>query len=206
MLGTALTVASCGLLPVNSAPPPVPVAPGQGQGQAPSSGEQTGTSRPKTKPSSPDDTPCKTAELDIKLYPEGMAHGGTGGVNYGAVKLVNTGRQPCTIEGFGRIATIGDTGPAIIAKQDPAHPAKKLTLKPGQGVVKDLTWERNGPDACPQPTNLEITPPGNSESITTPWKFGTICGALGQHELRHSSFYATNDSNGISIPGPIAAG
>lgn len=216
--GAAVSLTSCVAPPSGGQQQPpatVTVTPGAGPGGGSSgadddSGDRT-SKRTTSKKSGSDDSDqqeaagpqnCRTQQLAAKLYPEGTTHGGGAGVDYGAVRLANTSGTTCTLHGFGKISTQGETAP-IRAQHDSGVPVQEFTLRPGEGVVKDLTFERMG-SACTKPQQLKITPPGNNAVLTVPWHFTQLCDAGEGITLKHSPVHGGSDSNGIQIPGASA--
>lgn len=217
--GAVLSLTSCVAPPSGGqqqqpqSPATVTVPPGNGGDSGSGSDEDTGgkpSKRTTPKKSGGDDDSneasgpqnCKTQQLAAKLYPEGITQGGTGGVDYGAIRLANVSGVACKLHGFGKIATEGETEP-IRAQHDTETPVQEFTLRPGQGVVKDLTFERMG-RSCTKPQQLKITPPGSNAILTVPWHFTPLCDEGEGVTLKHSAVHGGNDSNGIQIPGASA--
>lgn len=185
LAGTALALSSCAMPPVGGQSPP-PAEPDRTTRQQPSPSEEGAgggsdntSSAPRSSSGGEEDRssgdqsagPCRTSQLDAKLYPNGPGVQGDIGTR-AALRVANIGGSPCTINGWGEVAPDGEKGalPTTVAHNRGMDSPEQHTLEPGQGVVKGLIWNNyNISDHCSLPTRLKVFPPGEDEPLLVDW-------------------------------------
>ena len=127
---------------------------------------------------------------------------GLGGVAMGHFGLdssafKNISKSTCTLQGFPNFQMLERSGKLIATQviggtSYTVHYQSEdiVTLLPGNEAMFDLGFDNAtgyGRSLCPTSAKVKVTPPGNTESITVPWKFqpyggGTIanlrCGEI----------------------------
>ena len=135
------------------------------------------TTLPRTPPAQ---TPaCQGTQLQASLQ---MADAGAG-QRYVTLVLANAGGA-CRISGYVGLQLLGAGGvpiPTVVGRD--AGPVVALTLQPGEKASAPLHWAgiplsdevQSGP--CePQPAEVQITPPDQTESVTAAWTLDPVCG------------------------------
>ena len=120
---------------------------------------------------------CTSSQLAIEAGSGGVAMGTVGITGMGFKNISTT---ICTLKGYPILQMLDSTGrsiPTYVTHGNsfgvPAAPAKVVTLAPGLVAKFDLTYHNQtgyGTAICPTSTQVEITPPGVSNSITFSWK------------------------------------
>lgn len=216
--GTALALSACAPPPgSNQSQPPATAGPGQTQGgQQPSSsdGQRHGDMAPRPARNGDSDEdhdpsdnksagPCRTSQLDAKLYPQGPGVPGEIGTT-AALRIANIGGSPCTINGWGEVQPDGEKGslPTTVAHNRGMDDPEEHTLEPGQGVVKGLIWNNyHSSDHCSLPKRLKVFPPGSHEPLLVDWnERNEICdnGSLETGPLDNEQW------PGVHVPGAMA--
>lgn len=144
-------------------------------------GAARSSSHPSTVPTTaPAGAPaCQAAQLQPSLE---MADAGAG-QRYVTLVLVNHG-APCQMTGYVGLQLLGAGGvpiPTVVSRE--AGSAVPVTLQPGGAASTPLHWAgiplsdeaQTGP--CePQPAQVEITPPDETQVVTTAWTLDPVCG------------------------------
>lgn len=219
LAGTALALSSCSMPPVGGQSQP-PAGPDQNQNtrQQPSSSDE-GTGRGSDSTSSAtrsssggdDDSssegkgtgPCRTSQLDAKLYPNGPGVQGDIGTT-AALRVANIGGSPCTIDGWGQVEADGEKGsvPTTVAHNRGMDSPEEHTLEPGQGVVKGLIWNnQHTSNQCALPTRFKVFPPGAEEPLTVDWSQQNELCDNGNLE---TGPFDTEQWPGVHVPGAMA--
>jgi hypothetical protein len=125
--------------------------------------------------------PCRTVQL----------HGSLGGFDAGAgqryvqLTLTNVAKVRCSVSGYPGLELVAVDGRGIPTKvvRSPIGSVTQLTVSPGRRVSSVLHWigiplddeAQTGP--CePTPAHANITPPGETTSLSVAWSFGPVCG------------------------------
>ena len=122
---------------------------------------------------------CHAAQLRASLQ---MPDAGAG-QRYVTVVLADTGGL-CQIGGYVGLQLLGAGGvpiPTLVSRN--AGPLVSVTLQPGEKASAPLHWAgiplsdeaQSGP--CePQPAQVQITPPDQTQFVTTAWTLDPVCG------------------------------
>lgn len=126
------------------------------------------------------DTTCKTSNLAAKLN-EGSPGAGQ---RYATLVFTNNGGQPCTMVGFIGMQLRGSGGSTLPTNvvRNADVPTMTVTLAPNESAFTMLHWgivagagEPNDAPCQPTPTQVEITPPNETDFLVQPWTFGEVC-------------------------------
>lgn len=125
--------------------------------------------------------PCRTVQLHGSLRnPDAGA-----GQRYAQLVLTNIAKVPCSVSGYPSLALVGANGrdiPTNVVRSS-GGPVSRLTVSPGHRVSYVLHWigiplsdeSQTGP--CePTPSHVNITPSGETASLSVDWSLDPVCG------------------------------
>lgn len=117
-------------------------------------------------------TTCLADGLSAGLTSQGVA-AGTKGYEY---TVTNHSSSACSLTGYFGVSALDATGNQLPIKvlDVSGAPVSGVTLQPGNSAVVDLQAGNNAP--CQQAETLKLTPPGQSQSVTTAAQGFTVCG------------------------------
>lgn len=118
-------------------------------------------------------TTCQTRNLSLALGPAE----GTAGSMYEPLTFTNKGNQSCTLYGYPGVSFVtAGSGDQIgsPAARNPQHPARSVTLAPGDGadaVVQVVDHGNYGADQCKATavSGFRVYPPGNTAAAYVPF-------------------------------------
>jgi hypothetical protein len=123
---------------------------------------------------------CHTAQLRASFSTIGA---GAGNRN-GRVILTNTAPSSCSTIGYVGLQLLGPGGqtiPTTVVRDGPGTPAT-VVLAPGAQASGTIHWGAiaggNEPLNAPceaTPQQVQITPPNETQPLTTGWSFGPVC-------------------------------
>lgn len=124
---------------------------------------------------------CAANGMRYATRPEGAA----AGHHYAVLQLTNAGGAPCTVSGVPGLQLLTAQGRAVPTSVTPdtsTATVQTLTLPPGASAWSRLGWgavpgqgdAASGP-CQPTPSQVAVTPPGQSGSVTTAWAYGSVC-------------------------------
>jgi Protein of unknown function (DUF4232) len=136
---------------------------------------------------------CRTSQLNISLarYTADAV-----GPHHAVLVIKNTVGPTCQVYGYPKLAFYGAHHHTIsLAMSRYSYPVAPLpvTLRRGQSAWTEIDWTIWDPNAyvkvgsCrPAPTTVDVTPPGETESVDLKWAGGRSCwaGWLGVQPLR----------------------
>jgi hypothetical protein len=107
------------------------------------------------------------------------------GQRYVTLKLWNSSRTSCALQGYPGVSLIGPGQQPIPSESVPTttSPGTPLTIRPGRRVSSTLHWigiplsdeQQIGP--CePTPASAHVLAPGDSQYLLITWSFGPVCG------------------------------
>ena len=103
------------------------------------------------------------------------------GQRYASVTFNNSGQKPCQMLGFPGLQLAGNNAPTKVVRSN--KPKVLITVPVGGSAYTIIHWTaipsgnepQNGP--CePTATQIKLTPPNETNSLTQPWTFGPVCG------------------------------
>jgi type IV secretory pathway VirB10-like protein len=181
------SVAPSQLPPPSAEPtPPAPSAEPPPSAPAPTMASAPLAFSSSSSPTAPQ--PCRTADLKVKVErwtPETQA----GAQRQASLSLTNTGDATCTLMGYPDLAFFDAAGNSRTTDVRHTGKASNVLLAAGKTAWSDLHWSTipsadeavTMPDgtrepACgPDPTTVRVTPPGQSEGVTTASTIGILC-------------------------------
>ncbi|MEU1145228.1 DUF4232 domain-containing protein [Streptomyces sp. NPDC005863] len=131
---------------------------------------------------------CKTADLAIDAA-DAAPDESTGRID---VTMINRGSTTCSATGFAGVDIKDEDNTSNPVGRGHAQP-RVTTLKPGDAAVFNLAYDIDSSgDSLSHPTNLLVTPPNETHSVTLKWPegAGAIKGAYTDVEV-----YPTHTTN-----------
>ncbi|MEU8953410.1 DUF4232 domain-containing protein [Streptomyces sp. NPDC048518] len=131
---------------------------------------------------------CKTADLAIDAA-DAAPDESTGRID---VTMINRGSTTCSATGFAGVDIKDEDNTSNPVGRGHAQP-RVTTLKPGDAAVFNLAYDIDSSgDSLSHPTNLLVTPPNETHSVTLKWPegAGAIKGAYTDVEV-----YPTHNTN-----------
>jgi hypothetical protein len=111
---------------------------------------------------------CKTEDLAIDAV-DAAPDETEGRVN---ITMVNRGSTTCSATGFAGVDITDADHTSNPIERGPAQP-RITTLKPGDAAVFDLAYTLdNSGNSLSSPTNIVVTPPNETHSVTLDWPAG----------------------------------
>lgn len=173
-----VTLSACGARQ-NAGSPPSPTSR--------SSAQTTTTTTPSPPPpvdggisSTNQDNPCTSASLAGTIQPMDSAPG----TRYARLIVQNTGKQACTLQGYGNIELLTATKQPIptTAERNLNPPPTLVRLNPNGTASKILHWSvtavgdepTTGP-CQPQASSIKVKPPDEEETFQVSYGFGSVC-------------------------------
>ncbi|MBA8826778.1 hypothetical protein FHX42_004157 [Saccharopolyspora lacisalsi] len=177
----------------SSAPSSTGTAPTWAEAPATSSTTPRETSTPTssntatTQPSQQDSRqPSTVGRCHTSMLEGGLQQGSPGaGQRHARLSLRNTSGQDCTIYGYSGLRLIGQQGEPLPTEvnRTPGQGPEVVRLAPGEAATATLHWSvvptGDTPSTGPcgyQPSQLMVTPPDETSSLTVDWNGGRICG------------------------------
>lgn len=141
----------------------------------------TGAPAPTTT-TQPGPTTCQTTALAATI---GNLDAGAG-QRHATLVFTNNGPVPCTMFGYIGMQLLGPGNQKLPTNvvRDPSIPKSLVTLNPGGGqAFTTLQWtviasgnEPQDETGCqPNPSQVALTPPNESDSLFQPWPNGPVC-------------------------------
>lgn len=127
--------------------------------------------------------PCRTAELKVALGPGGVAAGSWAVL----LEFTNQGTEACSMTSWPAVYGVTAEGVAVPAANRSGAMdglnvlgVPRVTLQPGQEAGSDLTGaDVSATGNCPPPyTQLQVSAPGDSGSVTIPAYLSAVSGRL----------------------------
>ncbi|MFD0416635.1 DUF4232 domain-containing protein [Streptomyces sp. NPDC127108] len=118
---------------------------------------------------------CKTADLAIDAA-DAAPDETSGRIN---ITMINRGSTTCSATGFAGVDIKDSDNTSSPIERGQAQP-RVTTLKPGDAAVFNLAYDIDTTgDSLASPTNIEVTPPNETHSVTLDWpaNAGAIKGA-----------------------------
>ena len=118
-------------------------------------------------------TTCQTHDLNLTL---GQGEGTAGSI-YEPLRFTNKGASACTLYGYPGVSFVtagSGTQVGSPASRNPQHPAKTVTLSPGdsaEAVVQVVDHGNYGPDQCKATdvSGFRVYPPGSKDAAYVPF-------------------------------------
>ncbi|MCL7381201.1 DUF4232 domain-containing protein [Streptomyces sp. 35G-GA-8] len=123
---------------------------------------------------------CKTADLAIDAT-DAAPDAGTGRIN---ITMINRGSTTCSATGFAGVNIKDADNTSNPIERGQAQP-RITNLKPGDAAVFNLAYQIDSGDSLPDPTNIEVTPPNETHTVSLDWPAGAgeIMGAYTDVEV-----------------------
>ena len=138
----------------------------------------TTTAPPVTTITQPPDTTCQTSQLSAQLTnPDAGA-----GQRYLTLVYTNNSSKDCTMFGFPGLQLVGSGNPPTNVVRNPVP--KTLVTLPANGghAYTVLHWgavpgsgDSSSGDCQPNPSQVKLTSPNATNSLTQPWTYGPVC-------------------------------
>ncbi|MGD6741080.1 DUF4232 domain-containing protein [Streptomyces sp. BH106] len=111
---------------------------------------------------------CKTEDLAIDAV-DAAPDETTGRIN---ISMVNRGSTTCSATGFAGVDIKDEDNTSNPIERGHAEP-RVTTLKPGDAAVFNLAYDiDNSGESLSSPTNILVTPPNETHSVTLDWPAG----------------------------------
>ncbi|MFE7570834.1 DUF4232 domain-containing protein [Streptomyces sp. NPDC057539] len=123
---------------------------------------------------------CKTADLAIDAT-DAAPDAGTGRIN---ITMINRGSTTCSATGFAGVNIKDADNTSNPIERGQAQP-RITNLKPGDAAVFNLAYQIDSGDSLADPTNIEVTPPNETHTVSLDWPAGAgeIMGAYTDVEV-----------------------
>jgi hypothetical protein len=125
---------------------------------------------------------CHTSQLRVQLE----ASDPGAGQRYAYLQLKNDSGDTCTIKGYAgaQLLRSGDQDVATRIVRDRSRTPRTVTLEPGEHASARMHWgvvatdEDRSASACqPLPSAIIVTPPDETDPLSTRWRLGRVCDA-----------------------------